>query len=71
MDTPRAVVVAGVLVAAALLFVLRWDVVAAGGASGPPVTYRLDRWTGAVTICHYAPGYDANKPTYALECGNR
>ncbi len=71
MDVPRAMIIAGALIAAAVLFVLRWEIVTAGSAAGPPVTYRLDRWTGDVTICHYPPGYDAAKPTYALDCAGR
>jgi hypothetical protein len=43
---PIAIVIAGVLIAAAILITLRWEISAATG-----VVYRLDRWTGAVTVC--------------------
>jgi hypothetical protein len=39
-------VLAALVVAGALLVVLRWEIVV-----GPAGTYRLDRWTGRVTEC--------------------
>lgn len=41
-----AVVIAGALVAGAILVVGRWDV-----TQGPTVL-RLDRWTGDIAICY-------------------
>jgi hypothetical protein len=43
---PLAIVIAGLLIAAAILISLRWEISAATG-----VVYRLDRWTGAVMVC--------------------
>jgi hypothetical protein len=42
-----AILVSGALIAAAVLFVGRWEVIASG-----PRMYRLDRWTGAVAACN-------------------
>lgn len=50
MGTPGAIVLAGVLIAAAILFVFRWQV--AG-----PAPLLLDRWTGKVVACD-VPAHD-------------
>jgi len=49
MTTPVAIVVGAALLAAAVLFVFRWEI--AAGPSTVPVV-RLDRWTGSVTVCN-------------------
>ena len=46
-----AVVIAGALIAAAILISFRWQLSAATG-----VVYRLDRWTGNVTVCDLSYG---------------
>ena len=58
MSTPVAIVIAAVILAAALLVALRWDVFAipgfSGGANGPDTpggAFVLDRWTGNVAVC--------------------
>ena len=43
-----AIVFAGLLIAAAILFVFRWEVTAAGLGAG---VVRHDRWTGNITRC--------------------
>jgi hypothetical protein len=43
---PVAIVIAGALVAIAILVALRWQITAASG-----YVYRLDRWTGHITVC--------------------
>jgi hypothetical protein len=45
-DTPIAIVVAALIVAAAIAFVFRWEVV-----GGPNLALRLDRWTGVIAWC--------------------
>ncbi len=46
MGNSAAILIGSVIIAAAILFSLRWEV-----ALAPNVTVRLDRWTGAVTYC--------------------
>ena len=41
-----AVLIAGALVAVAILIAFRWHISAATG-----VVYRLDRWTGHIAVC--------------------
>lgn len=62
MRTPVAIVIAVVILAAALLMALRWEVFAipgfSGGANGPDTpggAFVLDRWTGNVSICLNPP----------------
>jgi hypothetical protein len=43
---PLAIVIAGLLIAGAILIAFRWQISAATG-----VVYRLDRWTGSVIVC--------------------
>jgi hypothetical protein len=45
-----AVILAGIAIAAAVLFVGRWQIVGVGG--GPRgYVYRLDAWTGEIAFC--------------------
>jgi hypothetical protein len=46
MGSPLAILVAGIIVAAAIAFVFRWQIIPAGGDA-----YRLDRWSGRISIC--------------------
>jgi hypothetical protein len=48
MRVALAIVIAGVLIAAAILIVLRWEISAATG-----VVYRIDRWTGTACTIGY------------------
>jgi len=43
---PVAIVVAGALIAAAILFALRWQI--SGTTNG---AYRLDAWSGKIVVC--------------------
>jgi hypothetical protein len=45
---PASIIIAGTLIAIAILIAGRWEIF--GSASG---VWRLDRWTGAVQLCHY------------------
>lgn len=47
MTTAKAVILGAVLIAAAHLYVSRWEI-----SSSPTLTFRLDRWTGAITMCN-------------------
>ena len=47
MSTPIAIVVAGILIAAAILIAGHWQI----SIAGPGSAYRLDRWTGAIADC--------------------
>ena len=59
--TPFAILLAGALIAASVLFVDRWQISATGygyaTSGGPPneterdAVYRLDRWTGKIQYC--------------------
>ena len=51
MSRSIAIVIAGVLIAVAILIAFRWQISAATG-----VVYRLDRWTGDVIACELSPG---------------
>jgi hypothetical protein len=56
MRVPIAVVIAGALVAVAILIAFRWHISAATG-----VVYRLDRWSGRIIACElsgYTPCYN-------------
>ena len=52
MDLPKAIIVAAAIIAAGIVFVFRWEIIAT-----PPDradfshVERLDRWTGNVTLC--------------------
>jgi hypothetical protein len=52
-----AAAIIGVLLAAAILIVFRWQISAVQGLpkeTGPGLqgyVYRLDRWTGSITVC--------------------
>jgi len=46
MDTSRAIVIAGLIIAGVLLIVLRWEITSSGLHF-----WRLDRWTGKVIEC--------------------
>jgi hypothetical protein len=61
--TVFTVLVSGVLIAATIAGVLRWEVSAAGGH-----VYRLDRWTGAIRICveDVSGDYSPVRPRNAL-----
>jgi len=71
MDTSRAIIIGAAIIAAAVLFLFRWEIQPAVHDLGTSLAYRLDRWTGTVTICHYPPGYDTYHPTYKLECASQ
>ena len=47
MSTSIALILSAALIAVALLFVFRWEV-----SSTSTLTFRLDRWTGHVTMCN-------------------
>jgi hypothetical protein len=46
-----SVVIAGTLIAVAILIAFRWQISAATG-----VIYRLDRWTGNLIVCDLSYG---------------
>jgi hypothetical protein len=46
MRIPIAIVIAGLLLAGAILFVFRWQI-----SATPGVVYELDRWNGDIFIC--------------------
>jgi hypothetical protein len=46
MRIPAAIVVAGLLVATAILIAFHWQI-----SATPGYLYRLDRWTGRVITC--------------------
>jgi hypothetical protein len=50
MRTPIAIIAAGLLIAAAIVFVFRWQISAAANEGGV-IVYRLDRWTGEIIAC--------------------
>ncbi|MGE0094094.1 MAG: hypothetical protein AB7M05_05250 [Alphaproteobacteria bacterium] len=47
MTTAKAVILGAVLLAAAHLYVSRWEL-----SSSATLTFRLDRWTGTVSMCN-------------------
>ena len=47
MRIPLAIVIAGALIAVAILMAFRWQISAATGG----VVYRIDRWTGNIEFC--------------------
>ena len=55
MDTPIAILLAGVLIAGSILFAFHWEIVgdARITGNGNPATVRLDRWTGTAAMCVY------------------
>jgi hypothetical protein len=56
MRAAVAVVIAGTLIAIAILVAFRWQITAA-----PGIVYRLDRWTGNIVACELNAG-----PCYSL-----
>ena len=64
MNNASAIIVAGALVAGAILFVNHWQIALGPVQKVPnPQVYRLDRWTGEVVTCSvlnpYASPLDA------------
>jgi hypothetical protein len=49
MATPLSVIIAGALIAVAILLTNRWEM--APVAQGASVALRLDRWTGSINVC--------------------
>ena len=47
MRSSAAIIIAGALISAAILFGFRWEMATFGGE-----TYRLDRWTGEIVGCN-------------------
>ena len=47
LGAPLAILGAGAMIAGALLFILRWEMVAGGRLDA----YLLDRWTGKIVSC--------------------
>jgi hypothetical protein len=47
MSTPISIVIAGILIAFAILITGHWQI----SVAGPGRTHRLDRWTGAIADC--------------------
>jgi hypothetical protein len=57
ITTPLAIIIAGVLIAAAIALTNRWSFQPISTAGGVAV-YRLDRWTGDTALCAAAdPGW--------------
>jgi hypothetical protein len=56
MRATVAIVIAGTLIAIAILVAFRWQITAGTG-----IVYRLDRWTGDIVACEINPG-----PCYSL-----
>jgi hypothetical protein len=54
LTIPRAIVLAAIIVALAIVFIGRWEISGQGGAVA-----RLDKWTGTVALC---------RPGMALAC---
>jgi hypothetical protein len=55
MNTPAAIIVAGIFIAAAILVTSRWQL---SGTQTDAV--RLDRWTGGMVACQLIPRSDGN-----------
>jgi len=69
MNTGRAVLVAGVLIAAAVVvagFAQRYSVVLAPGAA-----LRVDGWSGSVSVCNVALGDVQSGRVAQIDCGPR
>lgn len=49
MNTPLAIIVGAVLIAASILLANRWAALSPSAGLGAAI--RLDRWTGAMTLC--------------------
>lgn len=47
MTNNRTIVLAAIVIALAQLFIFRWEI-----SSSSTLTFRLDRWTGKVTMCN-------------------
>jgi hypothetical protein len=56
MHIPIAIVIAGALIAGAILITFRWEIVAEHGD-----VYRLDRWTGRIVECNTGGPFAAGK----------
>ena len=71
MKVSVAIAASGVLIAAAVLFVFRWDTVPGPRSShtGEATVVRVDRWTGEIVSCEVrlTPGYSPG-PGNVLEC---
>jgi hypothetical protein len=55
MSDRVAIMIAGALIASAIMFTNHWQIGVAPGQ-----VYRLDRWVGTVTACNAAPGGNGN-----------
>jgi hypothetical protein len=53
-----AIVIAGALIAAAIMLTNHWAV----GAYGPGPLVRMNRWTGTAFICRPETGYEMSCP---------
>ena len=51
MNVPRAVIIGAVIIAATIIFALRYEIAAAQSGNGNATAFRLDHWTGNVTVC--------------------
>jgi len=49
VGAPISILLGAVIIAAAIAFSFRGEVAVVGGE--PPLSYRLDRWTGAIALC--------------------
>lgn len=70
MNTPIAVILGAVLIAATHIYLSRWEV-----SSTSTLTFRLDRWTGSVTMCNekndtILAALDAGLPL-AMKCASQ
>lgn len=55
---PIAIVLGAALIALAILFIFRWEIV----SPSPAVTHRLDRWTGKIVFCHVSGNLEMDCP---------
>lgn len=55
MTAPASIIVAGVLVAAAIGLIGRYEITPIQYDGTIPTTWRLDRWTGSVQWCSLDP----------------
>ena len=67
MKTSVSILIGSILIAAAVLFVFRWDVVA--GQSNYRII-RLDRWTGTITQCE-SKGFQNSPDINEMVCANK
>jgi len=61
MSNPVAIIVAALIVAAAIAFSTRWEII-----ESQSTVLRLDRWTGTVTVCW--PFANTASATIAYDC---